>query len=189
MRARARAGRQDARIVRPADDHPDPAGSAKRKENIQRPLLQQRIAPCQQEDVEIAALGQPLAGRHFVQPRPECRDHAILTQLQQRLVAPRHEFRQFRIDRRMSAMREYIKVMRIQDVDPVYPEPLQRKFHRPHRTVIAIVIDFIARRHVDPLGQPVTPVRRGGAEQASDLGGQHVCVARLAPQEPVQPGF
>src|SRR4051794_33994262 len=85
-------GRQDAGIVRTAENDADAALLTERQEGGKRFLFQQRVAPGQQEQVEVATLRQRLANLPFVDAAAEGLDHALVAKRNQSVVARGHEF-------------------------------------------------------------------------------------------------
>ena len=180
-------GRQHARIIRSAQKNADAALDAERQERGQRLLLQERIAPGQQEQVEIALPRQRLADLPFVHPRADGADHAFLAQPQHGLVAAGHQLPDPGVRGGLGPMGENIDVMGEQDIDAVDPESLQRCLHRAHHAVMRIVIDLPPAGRFEKLADPRALLRRAHLKQPPDLGGEHIAVPWLAAQEAVQP--
>ena len=189
-RPRAGAGGQNAGVIRPAHHQPDAPLHRQRQIFGQRLMLQQGIAARQQEKVEIAALGQCPAGLPFVHARTKGLDDALVAHLHQGAVAPGHELVQPCCQRLWRLVVEQVQIMGKQDIHPVQPQPLQAELQRPHRAVIAVIINLLARGHVVELADavPLFP-RFRYPQKPPDLGRDHIVLARLAAQEPVQAGF
>ena len=168
-RPRLWPGGQDAGIVGPADDNPDAPALRERQKTVERLLFQQCVAPGQEENVEISALGQPLAGLPFVHAGAERVDHALVAQRHKRFVAARHQLCQLRVKHLLAAVVEDIEIMGKEHVHTIHTQPLQAEFERPHHAIVAIVVDLVARGHVEPLAMAVARVLGGGAQQAADL--------------------
>ena len=188
-RAGFRPGGEDARVIGATDDDAHAALQGQWQEAVQRCLLQQGVAPGQQEQVEIATLNQPLAGLPCVHPRAEGLDYALVAQLQQGAVAARHEFAQTRVQSVLAAMVGAVEIMSIEDVDAVKPGALQRGIKAAQHAVIAVVIHLAPGGHVEPLADAIALFGRAGAQMAADLGRKDVTVSRFSAQEMVQPGL
>src|ERR1700722_3339094 len=158
--ARLGACRQNAGIERAADHHADLLLHAIGQETFERFLFEQRIAPGQQEHVEIAGARQMFGDLPFVDARADRLDGAAVAQFDQRLVAAFHQLLDMRIRRRSGAMSEDVDVMDVDDVDMIEPEALQRKFQRAHDAVIGIVETFPARRRFKKGALARTVLRR-----------------------------
>ena len=183
------AGGEDAGVVGPADHDADPARLAKRQEGVERLLFEEGVAAGEQEDVEIPALGQPLAGLPFVDACAEGRDHALVAQFEQRAVAAFEEFAEPRVEGRRAAVVEGVEVVGVEDVDAVYAEAFERGFERAEDGVVAVVVDLGAGGDLKPLADAVAPVGRDRLEEASDLGREDIGVAGLVPEEAVEAGL
>ena len=181
-----RPGRKDAGIVGAAQQNADAALLAQRQEALQSLLLQQRIAPGEEEEVEIPLARHALAHLPFVEPGPDGADHALLAQLDAGAVAAGHELTHPRVRGRGGAVGPDIDVVAQQHVDPVEPETAETGLERTHHPVIAVVVDEAPVRLDDEL---VRHRRFGPAflEQATDLGGEDETVAGLRAQETPEP--
>ena len=76
-----RAGGEDAGVVGAADQERDVALLAQRQEAVERRLLEQGVAAGEQEAVEVAALGEVLAGGGLVDAGADRLDRALVAQL------------------------------------------------------------------------------------------------------------
>ena len=79
-------------------------------------------------------------------------------------------------------------VVNQEDVDAVQPQTGEAELHRAHDAVVAVVVIDPERQRLD-----VAVVRhlvcRNGAQEPADLGGQHIGVPRLFPQDVTHPVF
>ena len=75
-----RSTRENARVVRAAENDADATFLAQRQEGFQRFLFEQRIAPSQQEAIEVAGLGKRLTGLPFVESAADRLDQTLLSQ-------------------------------------------------------------------------------------------------------------
>src|SRR5262249_37485052 len=90
---------------------------------------------------------------------------------------------------RSVAVNGAIEVVRIEYVDTVGAEALEREFERAHHSVMAVVVELAPRRRVEEFPDSRALARRHRLEQASALGRQHVVVALPAAQEGVEAGL
>ena len=83
--SRPRAGHEDAAIIRPPDNNLHAGLGAGREQHVQRVLLEQGIAPGEQQDIDRRHLQRPDAHRDFVHPQTEGLDGALVAQPHQRV--------------------------------------------------------------------------------------------------------
>ena len=144
----------------------------------ERSLLEQGVPACQEEQVGVGLPGECLERRGLVHARPDRADDALLAEFDQGGECA---------GQRLGHM--VVRVVHVDDVQPVLPEPGQALLDRGQHAVAAVVVDrgdigsaLVERQAV---GTEVVRVGRGvGAQQPADLGGQHVLVAG----PPGQPG-
>ena len=187
-RPRFGPGRQHTGVIGAADHHAHAAQNAERQETVERRLLQQGIAPRQQENVEIAAFDQPLGRLPFVDARAKGPDHPLIAQRHQSAVAARHELFQPGLHRLGAAVGEDVEVMGKENVDPVQPGPLQRKGDRAHHAIIGVIKNLDPVRHFKPLADAIADLALPRRPQhPPDFGGDDK--PRPPTQNPVEPGF
>ena len=114
---------------------------AERQERGQRVLLEQRVAPGQQEAVEVAAAEQRLADLPFVDASPDGPNGARGAKLLERAVAPAIEqLAHTRVRRATRSVAHHVHVVHEEDVDAILAEPFQARLVRPHHAVVRVVV-------------------------------------------------
>src|SRR5207248_2290810 len=108
-------------------------------EGVERGLLEQGVAAGEEEAVEIAGLGEALAGLPFIDADADRADRPFLTQAQQRTVASGHYLGEALVHGRLSLMRPDVDVMDMDDIEPCQPETLQTILDRAQHAIIGIV--------------------------------------------------
>ena len=83
--------REDAGIVRPANDHADIMRFGIGQKRIQRALFKQGVAPGQQHAVEIAGLGKAQTHIRFIQATANGANHPGATQFIKRTITTIHQ--------------------------------------------------------------------------------------------------
>ena len=124
MRPGPRAGGENAGIEHASEHHAQSLARGGRQEALQRRLLQQRIAPRQQHDVEIARLSETLTHLGFVDADADSRNHLRAAQLIESTIGSVHRLLETPLDRGR-AMRPDIDVMNEKNIDAVEAEPQQ----------------------------------------------------------------
>src|SRR6185295_16060165 len=102
-----------------SDDEADPSRDTQRQKAGQRVLFQQCIAPCEQENIEIALLRQNFTCLPLVDPCPERLDHLLVPELEQGTIAPYalgHQLTDPLVPRNCGFVSEHVDVMDKQDV-------------------------------------------------------------------------
>ncbi len=174
---RMRAGRQDAGVVRTADDERHAALLADRQQLGKRALVEQRIAAGEQHDVEIDLRQHVDADPPVVDAEAEAADHPAVAQLGERgNRAAQHLVEALRVRRPVGIA---IDVVDVDDVEPRNAEALQALVDRAQRPGAGIVPALPVRQHIDIA---VLLARRGTVrnEQSSDLRREDVLVSRDA---------
>src|SRR5690606_1859516 len=93
------------------------------------------------------------------------------------------------LERFLRTVVEDVDVVRIEDVDAVDAEPLERRLEGTHHAVIGVVVDFAARRRLEELADAGPFLGRAYLQEPADLGGKSIVVALLAAQKAVEARF
>ena len=174
------AGCQDA-AVEPAADHEGRAAPlAQRQEFVQRVLLEQRVASCHQQRIEVPGLHEVQHDLPVVDADADRLHEALFAQFDEGAVAAVHGLPEIDL-LHLRAMGEHVGVVDEQDVDVSKPQPLQRILEAPHGPVIRIVEAAPEGCAVDP-GLEVDILAPRRRQHAAHLAGDHEFMARFPAQ-------
>ena len=166
-----------------------PFSAQRGRKEFERFLFEQRVAPGEEEDVEVAGAGEAFAGLPFVHAGADRRDGALRAHLMQRLVAAVHEAAEIAVEDLLALVRGEIEIVAEEDVDAVDAEAFEGMLDGAHHAVIAVVVDLSPRRRVEEFADARAFLGRGRRQQTADLRRQDIGVPRPAAQEMVDPGF
>ncbi len=178
--ARSGIAGEDARVVGTSQDHRDLPLRACGEQLIEGALVQECVAPGDEEAVEVAPLHRLQTHLALVDPETEG-PHASLCP--ERIEGPVSPFHRGLEDRRMDlgAVGQRAQVMEEEDVEALTAHALEALLHRAHHGIVGVVEDGIEGKRVDE-----TLIRAGGSfpglQQPTDLGRDRVALARLAAQ-------
>src|SRR6266540_499886 len=131
---RARAGREDAGVVRSADNDAHTSANAVGQQLRQRALIEQRVAAGEQQVIEIDLRKRVDAYAPIVDAEPESADRTLVAQARKRAARTVHGLaKTFRL---RLAVRRDIDVVHVDDVERRDAEPLQAVLDRAQRAVV-----------------------------------------------------
>src|SRR6266571_5318261 len=164
-----RAGGEDARVVRSAQDDANSAPLALRQKFRQSALVQERIPAGEQDEIEIDVLERIDAHAPIVHAEAVTRDRSLALELGERRYRAVH--------RVAEALRLRVAVRGTVDVEPRYAEPLQAVVDRASRPVVGVVVALAEREHADVavLVARRVPVRN---QETADLARKRIVAAR-----------
>ena len=165
---------QQPTVVDATRDDADATALAGRQQSCERGLIEQGVAAGEQKAIERACIREP--GQHFplVHACTDRPDRAIRPQSVKRAVCPVHGLG-FMV----------VRVVDMQDIDPVEAQPSQTLLERSHHAVIAEIEHRPLRGRTRVIGV-LAVWRDWQPQQTAHLGGQHVRVARLAAEHGAQ---
>ena len=173
------AAGDQARIIGAAHHHMHAALLAAGEELVQCGLVQQAVAPGQQEDIRVRLLQRQNAGFDAVDAEAPATDHAFLPQPRQGHRGALHGDVEDLAP--MFAMRVLGTVVDIGDVDAGQAQALQAVLDGAAHAIRGVVVIDPERQAGDE-GAMLPALRGIGTEQPADLGGEHELIARLVAQ-------
>src|ERR1700722_19346101 len=175
-----RACRRDAAIVAASERDRDIPRLTERQEGIERVLFEQRVAPGEQEAIEVPFAQGLVADLPFVTADADRFDQALRPQLVERLVGTVHGGAEMRL-LNLRRMAEIVDVVDERNVDALERHALKAVFEGAHGPIVAVVVNDLERRRIDPELRFDTTAGLG-FEEPADLRRENIFAARAPPQ-------
>ena len=177
---------EDPAVHHTADHDRNALLEAQRQKFPQGTLVKERVAPRNEKRIEVAHAGEPREHLNLIHAGTDRPHDALLAQtLQSRQRAP---------DRILPMV---VRIVDVEDVQPIETEPAQARLHRSEHAVGAVVEDDPHTRGASVVGVILAVAGLAvdvglrthlvdGDEQAADLGREDEIVAAVVPQGQAQ---
>ena len=123
---------QDAAVHQASDHDSDPALRAQRQQRSDGVLIEQGVAPRDEEDVHLRLTREPGKHRRLIHPDADGTDDTLLTEPVKGGIGA--------VDRGLPLV---VGIVDEDHVDPLKPEPLETLLERPDHTFRAVVKDHL----------------------------------------------